>query len=48
MNYPYANGIISAKVETILTRQKLTKLIGLKKKEIIKNLIDLGDRKSVV
>lgn len=42
MNYPYANGIISAKVETILTRQKLTKLIGLKKKEIIKNLIDLG------
>ena len=42
MDYPYANGINSAKVETILTRQKLTKLIGLKKKEIIKNLIDLG------
>lgn len=42
MNYPYANGIISAKVETILTRQKLTKLIGLEKKEIINNLINLG------
>lgn len=42
MSYPYANGIISAKIETILTRQKLTKLIGLNKSEIIKNLIDMG------
>lgn len=42
MSYPYANGIISAKVETILSRQKLTKLIGLKKHEIIKSLVDLG------
>lgn len=42
MNYPYANGVITALDDKVINKSKFSKLIKLEKGEFLKTLVDFG------